>query len=119
SLVARPLVYRRGSLQVCSVRLTARSTLLPYPTLFRSTGPGRCRCRRRAALRNASTATAARGKSPPWLRLPSGGGSERSPAHPARSEEHTSELQSRENVVCRRLLEKKNSENTTYYYLML
>src|SRR5690606_42112900 len=28
--------------------------------------------------------------------------------HPARSEEHTSELQSRENLVCRLLLEKKN-----------
>src|SRR5690606_41464893 len=31
----------------------------------------------------------------------------------ARSEEHTSELQSRENLVCRLLLEKKNKEGTT------
>src|SRR5690606_40706445 len=31
------------------------------------------------------------------------------PNHPSRSEEHTSELQSRENLVCRLLLEKKNS----------
>src|SRR5690606_40335661 len=30
-----------------------------------------------------------------------------------RSEEHTSELQSRENLVCRLLLEKKNNRNTT------
>src|SRR5690606_25894601 len=32
----------------------------------------------------------------------------RRPAHPLRSEEHTSELQSREKLVCRLLLEKKN-----------
>src|SRR5436309_3839670 len=31
-----------------------------------------------------------------------------------RSEEHTSELQSRENLVCRLLLEKKKKKNTTY-----
>src|SRR5690606_42079198 len=35
-------------------------------------------------------------------------GHEWSPATPLRSEEHTSELQSRENLVCRLLLEKKN-----------
>src|SRR5690606_41344403 len=34
------------------------------------------------------------------------------PPH-ARSEEHTSELQSRENLVCRLLLEKKNTKDTT------
>src|SRR5690606_41832182 len=32
--------------------------------------------------------------------------------HAARSEEHTSELQSRENLVCRLLLEKKKTKNT-------
>src|SRR5690606_41883342 len=32
---------------------------------------------------------------------------------PSRSEEHTSELQSRENLVCRLLLEKKKKERTT------
>src|SRR5690606_41110997 len=32
----------------------------------------------------------------------------------ARSEEHTSELQSRENLVCRLLLEKKNTRNISY-----
>src|SRR5690606_18570754 len=35
-------------------------------------------------------------------------------AHLLRSEEHTSELQSRENLVCRLLLEKKNNENSIY-----
>src|SRR5690606_40505531 len=33
------------------------------------------------------------------------------PSQPSRSEEHTSELQSRENLVCRLLLEKKKKEN--------
>src|SRR5690606_42062946 len=37
------------------------------------------------------------------------------PAASGRSEEHTSELQSRENLVCRLLLEKKNSKNRHYY----
>src|SRR5690606_8091672 len=36
-------------------------------------------------------------------------------ARPARSEEHTSELQSRENLVCRLLLEKKNNTRIKYY----
>src|SRR5690606_39822937 len=37
-------------------------------------------------------------------------GFEQNKFHKVRSEEHTSELQSRENLVCRLLLEKKNSE---------
>src|SRR5690606_40246275 len=37
----------------------------------------------------------------------------RAPRPSARSEEHTSELQSRENLVCRLLLEKKNEQRTT------
>src|SRR5260370_23439829 len=68
------------------IRRPPRSTLFPYTTLFRST----CRARCRAA----------------W---PTGG-----PAFPWppcwRSEEHTSELQSHLNLVCRLLLEKKKIE---------
>src|SRR5690606_39762517 len=37
------------------------------------------------------------------------------PRHQHRSEEHTSELQSRENLVCRLLLEKKKKNNTAHY----
>src|SRR5690606_39812918 len=61
-----------------------------------------------AAVRPGSARTAAQRQSPhhragrPRDRLRRGG-----PAR-ARSEEHTSELQSRENLVCRLLLEKKN-----------
>src|SRR6266511_5946237 len=63
------------------IRRPPRSTLFPYTTLFRS--------RRRAGTTGDPRAT----------------GGTRSPA--PRSEEHTSELQSRENLVCRLLLEKK------------
>src|SRR5438874_8341674 len=60
-----------------------RSTLFPYTTLFRSRTRGR----------------AGRSRSP---------GSAYRPSFPtARSEEHTSELQSRRDLVCRLLLEKK------------
>src|SRR5215475_12306467 len=67
------------------IRRPPRSTLFPYTTLFRS-GQG----------------DAAAG--------PPGGLALQHPPHLARSEEHTSELQSRENLVCRLLLEKKKHE---------
>src|SRR5437667_7171263 len=65
------------------IRRPPRSTLFPYTTLFRS----------RAGCRATGRATR-RGGSPP------------SPG-PPRSEEHTSELQSHHDLVCRLLLEKK------------
>src|SRR5438067_6215893 len=76
------------------IRRPPRSTLFPYTTLFRSD--------RRAADR-----------SDPW---PSTAVSDRrifgrGPRGRSRSEEHTSELQSRFDLVCRLLLEKK--KNTT------
>src|SRR5215203_7212548 len=61
------------------IRRPPRSTLFPYTTLFRS---WRC-CRDRRSCRR-------------WP-----------PTSPPRSEEHTSELQSRQYLVCRLLLEKK------------
>src|SRR5207248_6377990 len=67
------------------IRRPPRSTLFPYTTLFRS------RARRR------------RGRSP--SSAPSPRGPRRS-----RSEEHTSELQSPYDLVCRLLLEKKNKK---------
>src|SRR6266511_4546734 len=63
------------------IRRPPRSTLFPYTTLFRSPWPTP---RGSRASRWRSTRT-----------------------RPRRSEEHTSELQSRENLVCRHLLEKK------------
>src|SRR5207302_8338879 len=73
------------------IRPPPRSTLFPYTTLFRS-------------LEQVVAAP---------------DGPRRQPAHDdasepgeLRSEEHTSELQSRENLVCRLLLEKKKISNT-------
>src|SRR3712207_8022658 len=80
------------------IRRPPRSTLFPYTTLFRSTPSGRVSHARPAATpaprnrpRSAST------------KLPSAS------ARKSRSEEHTSELQSRQYLVCRLLLEKKKT----------
>src|SRR5690606_41982587 len=80
-----------------------RSTLFPYTTLFRSATPG-------------TTYPAETGDgTPPGPRNPA----RRLRMHRlfialfTRSEEHTSELQSRENLVCRLLLEKKKKEEIT------
>src|SRR2546430_10746490 len=72
------------------IRRPPRSTLFPYTTLFRS------------PCADAIAATIARPRPvPPSPRLCS--------ARLKRSEEHTSELQSQSNLVCRLLLEKKNN----------
>src|SRR5947209_17133009 len=73
------------------LRRPPRSTLFPYTTLFRSSatcGPDRARRRARGPAHR-----------------PSRGCGTRTP----RSEEHTSELQSRQYLVCRLLLEKKKT----------
>src|SRR5256885_5908296 len=98
------------------IRRPPSSTLFPYTTLFRSgVGTVRSANRRRATPSTSQTAP----------RRPSGRGAERGradgtadlqvrgrhrgsrPYRPGRSEEHTSELQSPCNLVCRLLLEKK------------
>src|SRR5438552_8266377 len=79
-----------------------RSTLFPYTTLFRSPGQG-CRSSARSAASDSVTrreASAAASSRKPQPRLPG-----------ARSEEHTSELQSPDHLVCRLLLEKKKNKN--------
>src|SRR5260370_12579049 len=75
------------------IRRPPRSTLFPYTTLFRSP---------------AATSTAEEGRP-----LPQGARGDREvPAGTSRSEEHTSELQSHLNLVCRLLLEKKKTRNS-------
>src|SRR3712207_8894913 len=79
------------------IRRPPRSTLFPYTTLFRSRGADREPARRPCQGRHQ----------PPRPRSPPGcwhGGVQRR----ERSEEHTSELQSRQYLVCRLLLEKNN-----------
>src|SRR2546425_2300157 len=78
------------------IRRPPRSTLFPYTTLFRSQGPP-----------GAQGARGARGR----YRLGELRGHHRRPNVPARSEEHTSELQSLAYLVCRLLLEKKKKNN--------
>src|SRR2546430_12335926 len=80
------------------IRRPPRSTLFPYTTLFRSSGRPR-RGRVRDPRRRADSPPRQRLQAPHRLRPPPGR---------LRSEEHTSELQSQSNLVCRLLLEKKN-----------
>src|SRR5690606_39603320 len=98
------------------VRQTPTSTLCPYTTLFRSSWQysWTCTARRSSASRSTSASPVTRvcrrlrerstcGRCPSqaiWCSLTG-----------VRSEEHTSELQSRENLVCRLLLEKKKRRN--------
>src|SRR5690606_41535174 len=83
------------------LRRPPRSPLFPYTTLFRSstTAP---RCGTRLRRRRARS-------SPPHARPTSSWWAGTRRRRCGRSEEHTSELQSRENLVCRLLLEKKTS----------
>src|SRR5256885_12607751 len=99
------------------IRPPPRSTLFPYPTLFRSPAlapPSECRrFSRRPPLGGASpaptnAARSARLLQKPCARLRVGHHAALFAAEPAvRSEEHTSELQSPCNLVCRLLLAKK------------
>src|SRR5258708_28914470 len=72
------------------IRRPPRSTLFPYTTLFRSWPPSR---------RNSGSSASAPGRPP-----------RTSPRTWGRSEEHTSELQSPDHLVCRLLLEKKKKK---------
>src|SRR5688572_31403363 len=73
------------------IRRPPRSTLFPYTTLFRSP---------------RSSWTSRRSRRPSFFNARAG-----SPGATVRSEEHTSELQSQSNLVCRLLLEKKKKKN--------
>src|SRR2546430_6269621 len=72
------------------IRRPPRSTLFPYTTLFRSH-----RLRRRHSLHQLARSSVAQSQAP-------------------RSEEHTSELQSQSNLVCRLLLEKIKEREAFY-----
>src|SRR3712207_7723142 len=108
------------------IRRPPRSTLFPYTTLFRSP-PSSTGCRSsstapRAAGARRSPATPRPTRSTPpctatW-RTPRCGCCPGCPAR-ARSEEHTSELQSRQYLVCRLLLEKNNELTSTDYLVLL
>src|SRR2546430_3937295 len=85
------------------IRRPPRSTLFPYTTLFRSCEQVVARARQHFAEADRVMARCAR-RSVRAPRIMSA----------ARSEEHTSELQSQSNLVCRLLLEKKKIHVTQY-----
>src|SRR2546427_7489153 len=80
------------------IRRPPRSTLFPYTTLFRSP---------RKAIVERSLADHGVVVVVPDLDAALEVANRRAPEHVERSEEHTSELQSQSNLVCRLLLEKK------------
>src|SRR2546429_5784473 len=82
------------------IRRPPRSTLFPYTTLFRS-------------VRRLGREIAGQG---PDVGTHQSFPSRTPPGRPSRSEEHTSELQSRLHLVCRLLLEKKKNHNNTAVY---
>src|SRR2546421_9233860 len=86
------------------IRRLPRSTLFPYTTLFRSCAPeARRRVRRASSQRAHASSVAPNRRARTRLRQRCAG---------RRSEEHTSELQSRSDIVCRLLLEKKNKKKS-------
>src|SRR5256885_8228831 len=91
------------------IRRPPRSTLFPYTTLFRSTGSGDLALAIQRRLPEAKIIAA--DFSPEMLEVARGKGVTNTMVADAlelpRSEEHTSELQSPCNLVCRLLLEKK------------
>src|SRR3712207_8049333 len=85
------------------IRRPPRSTLFPYTTLFRSIGRGQ-RVRQRLGIGRRGRGRLRRiGRRHAWTLALLGAAVE------GRSEEHTSELQSRQYLVCRLLLEKKKT----------
>src|SRR3712207_8690577 len=91
------------------IRRPPRSTLFPYTTLFRSLPSGRTDRRENAQTRPSHSQRR--------LSVPGGGVSDLSSLRGERSEEHTSELQSRQYLVCRLLLEKKKKYNQSHIIL--
>src|SRR2546429_7127326 len=89
------------------IRRPPRSTLFPYTTLFRSTAEGPAPVRparhRQDEARQGARDGVGRGLLPPEADEP------HLQVRRERSEEHTSELQSRLHLVCRLLLEKKKN----------
>src|SRR5256885_6173648 len=93
------------------IRRPPRSTLFPYTTLFRSP-PGPKIPRSPANDEAADCFRCLRYRRSRNQQLPKLRGREQLAANLIRSEEHTSELQSPCNLVCRLLLEKKNKSST-------
>src|SRR2546430_4131738 len=95
------------------IRRPPRSTLFPYTTLFRS--------RRKGLQMNVDLSLVVRSPTAKEIAVANGGfecGRGPEIERLGRSEEHTSELQSQSNLVCRLLLEKKKTFSTTFVLLL-
>src|SRR2546421_9311547 len=90
------------------IRRPPRSTLFPYTTLFRSARVPAWGGRGSKSLRSNLWYCDGSCYHPHLHLLATSGGYDDQGEHWERSEEHTSELQSRSDLVCRLLLEKKN-----------
>src|SRR3712207_8561380 len=101
------------------IRRPPRSTLFPYTTLFRSTA-STCASSRRPSRGRRASSSPSRSRQPRCDEIgdaPVADGLEVDVAQ--RSEEHTSELQSRQYLVCRLLLEKKKLILNIVHFLLL
>src|SRR3712207_7007447 len=98
------------------IRRPPRSTLFPYTTLFRSESGAKEAVHTRYIDQGSSALTGRtcpkRVPRTPLRESPAGRLGRSVSRRGGRSEEHTSELQSRQYVVCRLLLEKKNQKST-------
>src|SRR2546421_5101880 len=92
------------------IRRPPRSTLFPYTTLFRSDGGSRDLLPAVPPVRRVRAGVS--GEPAPVRRRDDFG---RAQPDELRSEEHTSELQSRSDLVCRLLLEKKKSQAPVHF----
>src|SRR5256885_12226618 len=101
------------------IRRPPRSTLFPYTTLFRSCiFPAATRGSGREESESPAGGTPTHPESDAESPSRRGGIRRRSKRIQARSEEHTSELQSPCNLVCRLLLEKKKTTTQTTRYML-
>src|SRR2546430_12593277 len=100
------------------IRRPPRSTLFPYTTLFRSARDGGVACQAGAVHRHRELDERRFG-----LGVRLGEAEAQAPlsllTQLDRSEEHTSELQSQSNLVCRLLLEKKKQSSSTRVHIVL
>src|SRR5688572_32019784 len=96
------------------IRRPPRSTLFPYTTLFRSASRENASVVSRTKDSKSAPGAASLAQPPAW-RCPVGLPAWLRPCGTARSEEHTSELQSQSNLVCRLLLEKKKKKMYTVH----
>src|SRR2546426_7578701 len=92
------------------IRRPPRSTLFPYTTLFRSTFPDVAAGDHSVGLSGIASNCSVSGANPQTVTVSSNS----TASTTFRSEEHTSELQSPCNLVCRLLLEKKKKRTQRY-----